>query len=148
MSSSVLIQLAEAAHCGMLELTRNRHRRYAVQHGMDYYWIVNGIPARPRAAGWGKISLVQQALSLGYEYVVWLDADALILDTTVNLVSKCPRGIGMAVHPDRAVRQSVPVRGSICGIGFASADKDDQSERRERVIDFVAPTRIQNGLPW
>jgi nucleotide-diphospho-sugar transferase len=84
----------------MLELTRDHHRAYCVKHGYDYdaeisihpvYDIMNG--------GWAKIEMIQDALRSGYDNIIWLDADTLIIDTSVPLVDAIQQNkIGVCWH--------------------------------------------------
>ncbi|MEX0677441.1 MAG: class I SAM-dependent methyltransferase [Pirellulales bacterium] len=98
-NKGVLIQLATGQHRELLENTRAHHRSYAQRHGLDYCYAESN-PAAPKRAGWGKISLILSAMRAGYERIVWLDADAVILDTNVNLAELTDQGIGMVKHPN------------------------------------------------
>ncbi len=95
----VLIQLATGPHLELIEITRAHHRAYAERHGLDY-WCVEGNPAAPKRPGWGKIPLILSALEMGFERVVWLDADAVIVDPGVNLSTVIDAGIGLVRHPN------------------------------------------------
>jgi hypothetical protein len=95
----VLIQLATGPHQELLDLTRAHHRAYAERHGLDY-WCIEGNPAEPKRPGWGKIPLVLSALQMGFERIVWMDADAVVVNPTVNLASVIESGIGIVQHPN------------------------------------------------
>lgn len=49
-------------------------RRYAERHGMDFACFVDFKIDRPPA--WAKIYLTEQMFDQGYDYVLWVDADA------------------------------------------------------------------------
>jgi glycosyltransferase involved in cell wall biosynthesis len=97
---TLLLQAARGSHREMLELTRDRHAAYARTHGMEYACRLE-YPAPDRHAGWDKIALLLDALrSRQYETIVWLDADALIVDERRDLREALPAGLwlGMARH--------------------------------------------------
>jgi len=60
---------------------------------------VEGNPAAPKRAAWGKIPLILAAMQMGFERIVWLDADAVVLNLNVDLSRLVDRGIGMVQHP-------------------------------------------------
>lgn len=53
-----------------------------------------------RSPHWNKIALMQTAMAKGSKRVIWLDADCLIVDQSVNMIDGIPNDgdIGMAVH--------------------------------------------------
>jgi hypothetical protein len=51
-------------------------RHYALQHKMDFAEHVNVRCSRP--ASWSKIDLAIEKFAEGYEYIFWVDADAVI----------------------------------------------------------------------
>jgi hypothetical protein len=82
----------------LLELTRGHHQEYAQRHGMDY-WCVVGNPAVDKRPGWGKVPLLLSAIELGYDPVIWIDADAVIVRPDVDLSIQSLGGIGLVRHP-------------------------------------------------
>jgi hypothetical protein len=60
---------------------------YATRHGYDL--VVGDGEAYGRPASWGKIPLIQRLLQC-YEFVLWIDADALILDASTDLETEVP----------------------------------------------------------
>src|SRR5215218_1809934 len=78
MSSTVLIQQASGYAHLMLELCVGRHAAYCAKHCITY-WPVFGDVQSSRTPHWNKILLIQHALALGFETVIWMDADTLIL---------------------------------------------------------------------
>jgi hypothetical protein len=84
----------------MLELTQEHHKDYCERFGIVYQSIVGNpgdIP--PEDGSWGKIELIRQAIADGYEQIVWLDADALIIDMDTNIMEGVqPDKIGVCWH--------------------------------------------------
>ena len=100
MSSAVLIQQASGESRLLLELAATRHAAYCARHGLTY-WRVIGDVQFTRAPGWNKILLVQQALRLGFDIVVWLDAETLILRDDEDIRTALNGGgpFGLVQHP-------------------------------------------------
>lgn len=70
-----------------LALALPTFRAYASRH--DYEIVIGNGAACGRPASWGKVGLLRRLLA-AYDFVVWLDADALILDTRTDLESIVP----------------------------------------------------------
>lgn len=100
MSSAVLIQQASGDARMMLELSADRHAAYCDKHRLTY-WPVLGDVQFSRAPHWNKIALVRHALALGFETVVWLDADTLIVRDDEDIRSALNGGgpLALARHP-------------------------------------------------
>lgn len=99
MRDAIILQHAYAGsdHARLLDLTHDRHADYCAAHDFDFESIVLDQPYT--GGDWPKISRVIKALNLGYKYVVWLDADAVILDTSVDLRDALTNGgIGAVWH--------------------------------------------------
>jgi hypothetical protein len=98
--STVLIQSACGVHARMLDLTGSWHQAYATRHGHTL-WSLRGTLQTERPPHWDKILLIQRALQLGFDRVIWLDADTLIVKPEVDLRTALPDGppIGMCRHP-------------------------------------------------
>lgn len=82
----------------MLELTFGRHARYCGVHGLDYRFQVSG--ADMELGGWEKLRLARAALEQ-YEQVIWLDADAVIMNLHKSLLDAPhpPDSIGACWFP-------------------------------------------------
>jgi hypothetical protein len=80
----------------MLKLTESHHRAYCEKHNLDYLAVYDEVfPHDVFLGGYGKIELMRKALHDGYDQVIWLDADTLIKDTSVNIAKGVPVfGIG------------------------------------------------------
>jgi hypothetical protein len=83
-----------------LELVRERHQAYADKWKFDYLVVFGEVRLDWEVShgGWAKLELVRQMLAKGYKYVVWVDADAMIVDMNTDLREGCPEGLGMVVH--------------------------------------------------
>jgi len=84
----------------MLELSVARHAAYCAKHNITY-WPVLGDVQFERAPHWNKITLVRHALALGFEIVVWLDADTLIVRDDEDIRTALNGGgpLALAQHP-------------------------------------------------
>lgn len=91
---TVLIQHGTGEYAELLRLTHPIHSAYAERHGISF-WAMQGDMPIERSPHWNKILLIQMALSSGFELVVWLDADTLI------------------VRPEQDIRQAAPETGTI-----------------------------------
>lgn len=90
-----LVQYAAGgAHQEMLNLTERRHRAYCEQIGAEYL-CSDADTSDERTYHWRKIRLIEDALVLGFDKVIWLDSDAVIVDTKVNLFDLVGYGIGV-----------------------------------------------------
>lgn len=83
-----------------LRLTQPRHMAYARAHSMDYWSIFGDIHPEMAMGAWGKIWLLSDALARGYEYAIWLDTDAAIMNLDCDLRDALPadKYIGVVEH--------------------------------------------------
>jgi hypothetical protein len=104
MNNAVLIQhvyTRAQEFIDMSRLTYQRHAAYASAHKMDYWNLVRDYRDLPiERGGWAKVRLIQQALKDGYEHVIWLDADAAIMNFAADLREALPTdaSIGAVLH--------------------------------------------------
>jgi hypothetical protein len=96
--SGILLQSAGGADGQLLRLTREHHRNYAEQHGLEYLCL-EANPAAPKRAGWAKIPIIISTMQLGFRRIVWLDASAVVCDVDKDLSQVIDAGIGMVRHP-------------------------------------------------
>lgn len=98
MRSTILIQqiYPDTPGVKMLELTQAHHQKYCDKHNIEYLAVYDKVyPHDPLLGSWAKIELIRKALRDGYDHVIWLDADTLIKDTSVNIAKGVPVfGIG------------------------------------------------------
>jgi hypothetical protein len=72
----------------LLEITFPSFRAYASRHG--YELVVGDGESYGRPASWGKIPFLQRLL-ISHEFVLWIDADALILDHSLDIETVIPK---------------------------------------------------------
>lgn len=104
--SCILIQSATGRQQDLLDLTQPIHQQYCDFHGITY--LVNRgrftIPEykhENREPNWDKIPLLALGIT-AFDYVIWLDADTLIVDHRIDLYDSMQydniEGLRMAVH--------------------------------------------------
>lgn len=83
MNDAILIQgvKSNSSYVHLLELTFSRHARYCLHHKMDYQIEMRGDCMK---GSWEKVYQIQRELNR-YNYVFWIDSDALIWDVAFNL---------------------------------------------------------------
>jgi hypothetical protein len=94
----VLASLGVGPHVELLELSRPTRELWAARHGYDVV-VENELRAPDRPPSWSKVLLVRQLLDR-YDDVVWLDADAVIVDDggdPADLLDR-RRWIGLVTH--------------------------------------------------
>ena len=98
MNAIILQHVYEASdYVHLAELTVQRHMRYARCHKMDLAFRMDGKQA---GGHWIKVEMIREALGT-HEYVIWVDADAVILDVNTDLRQACGK-------PVNAVRYARP----------------------------------------
>ena len=87
MNNAVLIQHSYPGPFEkMLELTREHNNTYCNRYDFDYWLETFEKESLPMSQGaWLKIELIQRAMQQGYRDIVWLDADAMIVDVETDL---------------------------------------------------------------
>lgn len=73
-----MCSLAAGPYTELFEITRPSFESFAVHHGRDLV-VGHDDVAGERPPGWGKLALVRELLD-HYAEVVWIDADAVIVD--------------------------------------------------------------------
>lgn len=108
MRDALIIQMAYSGstYAELIALAYPRHVRYALKHGFDYLASIGSTlqQEEPPRGGWEKVFLVQRALEQGYDFIAYLDADALIADLSADLreaLKDKPFSIGACWHPGR-----------------------------------------------
>ena len=93
----------------LLRLSSPTFINYAAKHGYDVVLrFVASAGQRPIA--WAKVGLIQQLLA-DYEIVLWIDADAVIIDDTIDLASEVAPGDWMCLCRHRTTEGLVPNTG-------------------------------------
>jgi hypothetical protein len=98
--AGMLLQQASGRWTRMLDVSASRHNAYAARHGLNY-WSFRGEFQIDRAVVWNKIILIQWALVSGFDLVIWLDADTLVVNPKADPRKALSEGppIGMCRHP-------------------------------------------------
>jgi hypothetical protein len=93
----VLCSIGAGPHAELLELTGPSFATYAQRHGYDLDLRTEVlVPERP--APWSKVRLFQELL-VSYDLVVWVDADAAIVDGSQDIADLLgPKKIAMVAH--------------------------------------------------
>lgn len=89
-----LAQMATGDHLRLLELAEPHHLAYAQRHGMEYR-SVRGSPCPHLPPSWSKLRLVLDLFREGFDQVVWMDTDAVIVDAERDITRACSKGVGM-----------------------------------------------------
>ena len=104
MTGAVLIQHAVGRHEELLRSTMELHAQYARQHDIVYQAILGPLNILCRPPTWWKWILIHRAIQDGFQIVVWLDADCIIVDPREDIsCSLHPRNppVGMVWHQSR-----------------------------------------------
>jgi|688.fasta_scaffold581073_1 hypothetical protein len=98
MKRRALVTLGSGIQSELLDITRASRQSYANRHNYELIEETHVLaPSRPPA--WGKISLLREvAASDIYDSIVWLDADAIIVDETDDIDCNGGGLIEYAIH--------------------------------------------------
>lgn len=93
MKNALLIQQVypDTPGVSMLELNKERNEKYCQEHGFDYWYEVSNSlkDSDPLKGSWAKVELIRKAISKGYTYIIWLDADTIIANINTDLREAC-----------------------------------------------------------
>jgi hypothetical protein len=94
----VLCSIGAGAHAELLALSGETFRIFADRHGYDLD-LRSEVLAPERPPAWSKIRLIGEALDR-YDLVVWVDADAAIVDPTLDVADELGRRdlMGLVAH--------------------------------------------------
>lgn len=97
MTRRVLCSLGTGPHSELLDITRPVFERYALRHGYDLD-LRTSAPVTGRPPAWTKLLLVRELLDR-YDTVVWVDADAIIVDLDSDVAVRPRRyPVDMVTH--------------------------------------------------
>lgn len=96
--NKVLCSIGEGPHADLLDVSEPSFRRYADVHGYDVDVRREGTDCG-RPLSWARVPLVADLLRR-YDLVLWIDADAAIVDGSVDIADELgPRDVmGMVRH--------------------------------------------------
>ena len=94
----VLCSIGAGPHAALLDISGASFAIYAERHGYDLDLRTETLAAE-RAPAWSKIRLVLELLE-HYDLVLWIDADAAIVDPTLDIADELQRRdlMGMVAH--------------------------------------------------
>jgi glycosyl transferase family (putative galactosyltransferase) len=86
-------------HVKLLRVAYPVHEAYCKRHNIEYKCLVDVVQGE-RHLFWDKVKLIQMALLQDWEYIVYLDADCLLVNHEVDFRGAVPDGkwIGMTEH--------------------------------------------------
>lgn len=88
-SSKALVTVASGPMGSILDVSGRTFRRYAERHG--YEFIVGTGDAQGRPPAWAKVPLLRRLLDT-YDTVLWIDADAVILNGETDIAAELQPG--------------------------------------------------------
>lgn len=101
MTTRALATIGSGAMSPVSTLSLQTFRPYAARHGYDL--VVGSGASQGRPPAWGKVLLIRHLLEV-YDDVLWLDADAIVLDSSRDLAddvaADCYQGLVKHEHPD------------------------------------------------
>src|SRR4051812_12222232 len=103
-----LATIATGPAAELLALSFPTFLDYAARHGYDI--VVGNDSEHDRSPAWGRVPLLQKLLQT-YDFVVWLDADLVILDTKPDVESVMPRDAFQALVVAKRENDSLPLAG-------------------------------------
>jgi hypothetical protein len=97
-----LCSIGSGPHEALLEISRPTFAAYAQRHGYELITSTESGAERPPA--WAKVPMVREALG-SYELVLWIDADAVIVDGSRDIADELEPGATLALvrHGERQV---------------------------------------------
>jgi hypothetical protein len=106
-AKTVLVQQASGTHLQLLSLSHELHNAYAARHTFTFCCI-RGPVQSDRHPFWDKIRLIQMMLAAGYELVVWLDADTLVVKPEVDVRTALRDGAPIAMCRNPIAWEGLP----------------------------------------
>lgn len=93
-----LCTLGAGAHGELLDIAMPRLEEFATRHGYELV-AHRRLLAPERPPSWSKVVALYE-LAASFERVVWVDADAVVVDPSVDLAAQLRpgRNLGLAVH--------------------------------------------------
>lgn len=135
--STVICSAASSSHAALLDCAEPRIREYARRWGWDVHLDHEIILDRP--VGWYKVDLLHRLL-LTHDTVIWVDADALIVDTSRNILSRTSPQVPLWLS-----RSGIGRNYSLPNCGVIVAYK---SARLADFLDLVWEQRQFLDHPW
>jgi hypothetical protein len=77
--------ISDSACRTWLAETETITKLYCIEHTIDYQQIESNVGGFPGKGHWAVPYLIRQFMDRGYEKIIYLDADCVIMDTSVDL---------------------------------------------------------------
>jgi galactosyl transferase GMA12/MNN10 family len=103
-----LCSIGAGPHAALLEISRPTFADYARRHGYELITSTESDPARPPA--WAKVPMLREAVD-DYERVLWIDADAVIVDGESDIAAELEPERDLALVRHRRGDESIPNTG-------------------------------------
>ena len=129
MSRAIVTFAVGADYRRLLDIALPTFAVFADRH--DYDLIVADVPAQPRPPSWWKIPAIQAALGDGYDEVLYLDADVVIVDPSRDL--EVPFGYWQALVEHHTQDGAVPN----CGVWMLRPPMLNELERIWTMIRYL-----------
>jgi hypothetical protein len=115
----VLCSIGTGPHAELLAVSAKTFRIFADIHGYELDLHTEGVPD-DRPVSWARIPLIQSLLKR-FDLVFWIDADAAIVDASLDIAHQLGRRdvMGMAAHTTPESREPIPN----CGVWVIRAHR-------------------------
>jgi hypothetical protein len=117
-----IVSLGSGPQSRLLRIAARSFHRYAARHGYELA-LHTEVLDRTRPAPWSKVVLLRR-LAEAYDVLLWLDADLVIVDTSVDIIDELEEGrfLYLAEHHTPAGRMPnsgvILLRGGVETITF------------------------------
>ena len=130
----VLCSIGSGAHAELLEITRETFAAYAARHGYEVV-LETGRRAPERPPAWDKVLLLRE-LAEDADTLLWLDADAVVVDTSRDIAAELRPGDLLGLVERRVGRDRLPNTGvMVLRGGPAACELLDLVWAAERLIN-------------
>jgi hypothetical protein len=104
----VLCSIGCGPYAELLSVSSETFGIYAERHGYELE-LRNEAPPIDRPISWARLPLIQELL-LRFDVVLWIDADAAIVDPSVDIADLLPRRdlMGLVAHVTPEGREPIP----------------------------------------
>ena len=107
--SKVLASIGTGPQEALLRIAQRTFLPYANRHDFSLHTLT-AAPSHGRPPAWAKIVLLRRLVE-EYELVVWIDADAMIVDSSMDITGELPADRLMALHTHTTAGGTMPNTG-------------------------------------
>jgi galactosyl transferase GMA12/MNN10 family len=90
-----LCSIGAGPHEALLDISEPTFRAYADRHRYELIVSREADPGRP--APWAKVPMLREAVD-AFDLVLWIDADAVIVDGSRDIADELERELGLVAH--------------------------------------------------